>query len=253
MFPFDDSPRRNGPPDPQAARSRRSGLPVLAIAFVLPLSVSAHDLWLEKSAGGYTLYQGHRHSTHEGAEIVPYDPGAIRQAICLGSAGTAQSPATTRNYPVRITGDCSALLIDYSTGYWTKTAWQTLNQPRTAVAGAMKSWLSEESIKRVERWTPAAARPLGPGLEITPTTDPFAVAIGDKLTVRVTQDRKPRTGVAVAYQGDTRGVTGDDGLIALRIRRGGTQLISASMEAPLDDGKADVVVRGATLQFDLAK
>jgi nickel transport protein len=59
--------------------------------------------------------------------------------------------------------------------------------------------------------------------------------------------------VPVAYGGDTRGVTGADGRIAIRLRQGGVQLIAASVETPLNDGKADVAIRGAILQFELPK
>jgi nickel transport protein len=94
---------------------------------------------------------------------------------------------------------------------------------------------------------------MGTGLEITPTVDPFKVAIDDKLTVLVTENRKPKSGVPVAYQGETRGATGEDGRIAIRIRTGGMQLVSASIEVPLSDGKADTVIRATALQFELPK
>ena len=47
--------------------------------------------------------------------------------------------------------------------------------------------------------------------------------------------------------------TGNDGKIAIRIRHGAMQLISASVETPLADGKADTVIRASTLQFELPK
>jgi hypothetical protein len=55
----------------------------------------------------------------------------------------------------------------------------------------------------------------------------------------------------VAYDGDVRGATAEDGSIALRLRHAGMQTISASFEAPLADGKADTVIRAATLNFEL--
>ena len=123
----------------------------------------------------------------------------------------------------------------------------------------LKSWRSEDSVKRLNRWSAALAQPLTPGLEITPVGDPFGLGVDDKLTVRVTLDRKPRAGVPVAYDGATRGATGEDGTVVLKIRHGGLQMIAASLETPLDDdqrksprdGQADTLIRATTLNFEL--
>jgi nickel transport protein len=159
----------------------------------------------------------------------------------------------SKTHPVKLTGDCVAVLVSFSTGYWTKTAWETKNAPKTGISGVMGSWLSEDSVKRIDRWTPASTQSIGNGLEITPVSDPFKVAVGDKLVVLVTENKKPQAGVPVAYQGDVRGATANDGKIAIRIRHGGVQLISASIEVPLNDGKADAVIRATALQFELPK
>lgn len=227
--------------------TRRLSLLVAALA----MPALAHDLWLEKDPAGYTLYQGHRHSAHAGAEIVPYESKAVRSAVCVDAAGSAKPLTPGKTHPVRLAGDCAALLVSFSTGYWTKTAWETKNVPKAGVAGVLKSWLSEDSVKRIERWTATTAQPVGAGLEITPAADPFRLKVDDKLTVLVTDNRQPKAGVPVAYGGDTRGVTGADGRIAIRLRHGGMQLISASVETPLNDGKADTTIRAAALQFEL--
>jgi nickel transport protein len=57
--------------------------------------------------------------------------------------------------------------------------------------------------------------------------------------------------VTVAYHGDPRGVTGDDGRVNLRIRHKGLQLISASLEEPLQSNKADKRVRSTILMFEI--
>lgn len=224
---------------------------VLILSF--PIAVSAHDLWLDKEAGSYTLFQGHRHSAHAGAEVVPYEPSAVKAATCVEKSGSTKSIVPSKTHPVKLGGECTAILVSFSTGYWTKTAWETKNVPKTGIPSVMKSWLSEDSVKRIDTWTTATGQPIGSGLEITPVTDPTKVAIDDKLVVLVTENKKPKAGVPVAYQGDTRGATGDDGKIAIRIRHGGVQLISASIEVPLNDGKADTAIRATALQFELPK
>lgn len=225
--------------------------PLLALLVLPALPAAAHDLWLEKDGGGLTLRQGHKYSAHAGAETLPYEAGFVREAVCLDAAGRLAPLAVGKTTPWKTAADCAALLVAASSGYWTKTAWETRNQPKTGITGALKSWLSEESVKRIARWTPGADRPLGAGLEITPAVDPFALRPGDKLIVQVTDRQQPLAGVPVAYGGDTRGTTGADGRIAIRLRQGGMQLISASVESPLADGRADTAIRAAALQFEL--
>lgn len=223
----------------------------LFATLLLPVCAAAHDLWLDREAGGYALFQGHRHSAHAGAEVVPYAPGAVKSALCVADGDQPKTLAPGKTYPVKFTGHCAALLVSFSTGYWSKTPWETRNLPKPQLAGTIKSWLSEDAVKRIDRWTPASAQPLSGALEITPTSDPFQLRPDDKLTVLVTENRQPRAGVAVAYGGDTRGASGADGKMAIRIRHGGTQLISASIEVPLADGQADSAIRATSLQFEL--
>lgn len=226
-----------------------------AILFLLSaLPAVAHDLWLERESGSLTLYQGHKHSSHGGAETIPYDANFVKEAICLEASGRGKPLALAKAAPWRTaTADCAAIRVAVSSGYWTKTPWETKNVPKSGIGGAIRSWLSEESVKRLDRWTSGADRPLSDGLEITPTVDPLALKTGDKLIVLVTENRQPKAGVPVAYGGETRGATGPDGRIAIRLRQDGMQLISASVETPLNDDKADVAIRSAILQFELKK
>jgi hypothetical protein len=66
----------------------------------------------------------------------------------------------------------------------------------------------------------------------------------------VTLEGRPKAGVSVAYDGDTRGVTGANGLINLKVRHGGPQVIAASIQEPDPSGGPDLL-RSATLLLDL--
>jgi nickel transport protein len=222
---------------------------LLLLAAALP--AAAHDLWLEREAGGHVLLQGHRTGAHEGEARVPYAQDFVKQALCFDAQGRARPLAVAAGHPAKLAGDCAALFVAASSGYWSKTAWETRNAPKTGLPGVLKSWRSEDAVKRVNRWSAALARPLTRGLEITPVDDPFRLGVGDKITVRVTLDGQPRAGVPVAYDGATRGATGEDGTVVLKIRHGGLQMIAASLETPLDDGLADTLVRATTLNFEL--
>lgn len=217
----------------------------------LALPAAAHDIWLEKESQGYVLQQGHRSGAHAGAERVPYAPGFVRQALCADAQGRVRPLEVSAGYPAKLAGDCAALFVSASSGFWTKTAWETKNAPKAGIAGVLKSWRSEDSVKRLDRWSDALAQPLTPGLELTPIEDPFRLGVDDKLRVRVTLDGQPRAGVPVAYDGATRGATGEDGTVVLKIRHGGLQMIAASLETPLDGDKADMLIRVTTLNFEL--
>ena len=214
-------------------------------------NATAHDLWLEQGDRRLTLYQGHRHSSHAGAETIAYSKHFVTAARCVDAHGKKKNLTALTTVPWSASGECAAQLLEVSSGYWSKTPWETRNVPKTEASGALKSWLSRDNLKRLERWSPVFAQPLGDGLEILPTVDPFTLKPGDKLVVRVVQEGRPVAGAAVAYHGDPRGETDAEGRVAIRLRHGGIQLISTSVERPLKDGKADMEILAATLQFEI--
>lgn len=223
-------------------------LTCLGLCAGLAAQAKAHDLWLEPEPAGLTLYQGHRHSSHAGADLEPYDPALLQAARC----GAAPVRPLNPGYPLRF-ADCPRLSLDLTSGYWTKTPWETRNTAKTGIPHVLKSWRSEERLIRLSRWDASLARPLGDGLEILPTHDPFALGAGDKLEVQVFDAGQPAAGVTVAYGNSSRGVTGPDGRIKLRLRQAGLQRLSATRETALTDGKADVLLRTCTLQFELPR
>jgi len=216
---------------------------------LLACTAQAHELWLEREGERWTLRQGHLHGGHAGEKNVPYDAHFVRSARCLDAGGAVRPLAVASPSPWTASGACAALHVEVSSGYWSKTPWETKNAPKSETPGALKSWLSRDTLLFID--SRAVIRPHGEGLEILPEGNPFALKPGDKLIVRVTQDGKPLAGAPVAYRGHARGATDGAGRIAIRLRTAGTQLISTSAELPLADGKADVEIRSATLQFEL--
>jgi len=89
------------------------------------LPAQAHDLWLEKTGKHFVLYQGHRHSAHAGAETLPYDKQFVTGAQCLDARAALRPLTVIATAPWSATGDCAALIIDVSSGYWSKTPWET--------------------------------------------------------------------------------------------------------------------------------
>jgi nickel transport protein len=213
--------------------------------------VLAHDLWLERTSQGYTLYSGHKHSAHEGRDVMEYDPGIVKLVACFDANGKGVPADVLDEYPVRISCSGAAVFVLTSTGCWTKTPYGTNNSPKGDTQMVVRSWLSYESIKRIDRWSDAFKSSLVDELELVPLVDALSLDAGDKLRLLVTRGGKPVKGVIVAYDDKPRGETGDDGRINLKIRHRGVQLIEASLTEPLGSPDADEVVTTTTLCFEL--
>ena len=229
---------------------------LLAMATLLVLAgqALAHDLWLEREGEGFGLYYGHKHSGHEGVKLMEYEPEWVREALCFDATGSKlafQSFESPPTYPYRIPRECAAACVLTSSGYWTKTPYGTKNLPRAEARMPIKSWLSFESVKRIDRWSEELAEPLTPWLEMTPLGDPASLRKGKKLRLRVSFDGRPVEGVIVSYDGKPRGTTGRDGRINIRVRHGGFQVVQASLTLPDVSGKADEVIHAANLNFGL--
>lgn len=228
-------------------------LAVIVGLVLLATPAAAHDYWIERSDDGYTLFQGHVYASHKGEERVPYDPAIVERIACVRADGDVTTLEPVRAYPVRVSARCSAVLIEVSSGYWTQTLTETIQKPKSAVLGALRGWRSEEAVKRIDLWTTRVALPLSDGFEMVPLEDPFRLKPGDKLRLLVTWRGQPKRGVAVAYDGNARGVTGADGQANIRIRHGGVQTLSASFEEAVQDPQAEKVVHGTILQLELPK
>lgn len=222
---------------------------VLLGSFSSPLL--AHDLWIDRDGPLHTLAYGHERSGHEGAKRLEYKPENMKLAACYGSAGQEQKFELGTRYPITLKGDCAASWFLVSSGYWSKTPYGTKNLPKGEAGAVIDSWLSFESVKRIDRWGDGLARPLTRELELVPTNNPLTLKPGDKLRLRVYLEGKPVANATVAYFGKPRGVTGGDGAMNIRLGESGFQLIEASLERPLTDGRADKLIHSASLQFDI--
>lgn len=221
------------------------------ISTSLSTSLLAHDLWIERDTRTYTLAYGHERSGHEGAKHLEYKPETVKRAGCLSVDGQTRDAEIGKTYPLTLKGDCAVSWFLISSGYWSKTPYGTRNLPKGEAGMVMDSWLSMESVKRVDRWGDGLARPLTHELELVPTENPIALKTGDKLHLRAYYQGKPAAQVTVAYFGKPRGVTGTDGAMNIRLNNPGPQLIQGSLELPLNDAKADRAIHATTLQFDL--
>jgi len=214
-----------------------------------PLSATAHDMWLESTPAGYVLQLGHRNSDHGGEKILPYSTSAAKGALCFRD-GSSTRLAASGTAPYVVPGPCAAVVVEFSSGYWTETAYGARNEPRSGWGDGRKSWLSVEQVKLLSEWRPGFTLPLEDGLELSPQDDPIHAVPGDKVRFVLTLAGRPVADAAVAFGGALRGRTGPDGSVNLRIRERGIQTVTASREEPLSDGKADTIIRATTLQWE---
>lgn len=210
-----------------------------------------HDIWIERNGSQHSLAYGHEKSSHAGAQRLEYKPENVQQALCFNDSAQTQRVELRTQYPATLQGDCAVSWFLLSSGYWSKTPYGLKNRPKNEVDAAIDSWLSLEAIKRLDRWSKALVRPVTQELELVPLDNPMTLKNGDKMRLRVWFQGKPAANVTVAYFGKPRGVTGEDGMLNIRLNQAGYQHIEASMELPLADGKADKTIRTSSLQFEI--
>lgn len=216
----------------------------------------AHDLWIERNAQLHTLSfghagYGHAGHNHDGERKLKYEADTVKQARCYASNGQILKAETGVIYPITLKGDCAASWFLVSTGYWSKTAYGTRNQPKTETPGALDSWLALKSIKRIDRWGEGLSTPFTQELELVLRADPSNLKAGDKLALAAYFQGKAAAGVGVAYLGKHQGVTAGDGSFNIRLNKSGQQLIQASLKRPLNDPKADRAIHATALQFGI--
>lgn len=232
-------------------------IPVIGVTLgggiLLQLPAKAHDYWFEREAQDYVLYRGHHFGDHEGEFLVPYAPTSIQHTTCVSSDGFPRKVPPPTQYPLRISGPCARLTVEMDSGYWSETGTGTINQSKEQVPNALHTWRALESTTLLNSWNQLEhPQSLPQGLEIFLEKDPFLVEEGEKLRLVVLQAGKPCQGVTVAYDGNPRGVTGQDGRINIRVRHGGLQVITGSLKEPdLDTRKADTLLRSTTILFEL--
>ena len=231
--------------------ARRRGLPILVLGTLFAAPAAAHDLWIEADSAGYRVLYGHRASGHEGPARIETAPGFVRAVACLDPTGRLVHPALTDSAPARFAGRFSAIHVDASSGYWTRTPLGLQNQAMDEVDHPLGGWLSHESAKRIDAWSDRLREPMTGSLEVVPLEDPFSLGPGGKLPLLVTLEGKPVEGAIVSYDGKPRGATGADGRINIRLRREGLQVIAASLTTEIESARAERIVRVAFLEFDL--
>lgn len=207
----------------------------------------SHDLWIEKEGDYLKLLYGHKFSSHGGDKLMDYNPEFVKYFICKKDGKNSQKEFE-RAYPVKIKSECDEIFLMFSSGYWTKTVYGTKNVPKNEEKQVVKSWLSYESVKFIENYK-NDLKPMTEELEIVPISDLKKIKKGDKLRLQIFFKGKPIKDVPVAYFGNVRGTTDEEGKINITLKNDGFQMITASFEEKGDGIKADEFIHTTNLNF----
>jgi nickel transport protein len=225
---------------------------IFAFMFLSNSPARAHDLWLAKEGSTCTLCYGHMESKTGEQETIKYDPQNILKVQAFDLKGNEVQVTANKEYPFTISEVHGSVVYALtSSGYWTKTPHGTKNVPKNKTDMPVSSWLSYESVKRIDQWADAFSLPLTEDLEITPLENPIKLKKGKKIHLLVTFKGEPIEGVVVSYFDRPRGTSNSDGKINIRLKNSGLQLISASYKQKIQSEKADEIVYTTFLNFEV--
>ncbi len=175
----------------------------LLTALLALLPLSAHDAWLTPDG---RFHYGHLHPEQGEAKELAYDAAKLKQS-CLVPEGAA----------------CLALYAELDSGTWAKTYDGTKPGGRTAHPEALKTWHSVESVTYLK--TLSAPLP-AQGFTLRIEGEP---RVGERLRIITELNGKPLANIPVAYFGEVRGMSAEDGHVNIRLRQGGLQQITATL------------------------
>lgn len=234
----------------------------------------AHDIWTtvdKKSDGKVVADIGYGDRDDRS---VP-DPEKLVVMDLIGPAGTTQlrqpmpKVATRLGQPVIETtpfsiSEGSIIALTYDNGFWVKipgdkgeTNTTTLLSPK----GTAQHWTVKFS--KMLYGAGAYKRKTNQRVELTALKDPFTLASGEKLPVRVEYEGQPIAGTEVQYDDGISPIsdakspkvkTGSDGVALIPITRAGPYLLSVDFsKPPIDKRFADFDHLFGSLSFDLKK
>jgi len=233
-------------------------LVMLAVACTA-INVQAHGIWFAQRSGELAMIYG------EGAADDPIVQNASRVRSLIAYDANGATLATkliptdrlllvdTQQKPVVITAV-------FDNGFWTTTADnREVNKGKSEVPGAKESghYLKYAVHVRGDLKTPLGAL-AGQTLQITPVNAVLPTYMGESLRLRALFRGKPLAGAAVLtdFINDPAAKplrTDADGLVTVKIRNQGLNVISVAHETPTDNpADTDKVGHRATLSFVLA-
>jgi nickel transport protein len=230
---------------------KKAGLGVALCAAVLGAPPArAHELWLERSGGGFALRAGHL-----GGETEAVDPATVRAVRCVRAGAPVRelAPRAAEGGTVRVEGRCDAASAFVDHGFFVVTPDGEKHLRKREAPDAVRSWRSRQFAKWVDARAPAAPPPLGDALEILPVTELARARVGDKVTLRVLLEGRPAPGAIVSVGHERLAETSSAGEARIRVRHAGLESVSATLRRPLGTPDADTEVLEASLSFEVPR
>jgi nickel transport protein len=222
----------------------------LCAAVLGPARARAHDLWLERSGGGFALRAGHL-----GGESEAIDPSSVKEVRCAraGEPVRALAPRADERGTMRVEGRCDAASAFVDHGFFVLTPDGEKHLRKSEAPDAVRSWRSRQFAKWLDARAPAVAPPLGDALEILPVTDLARARVGEKITLRVLLDGRPAPGAIVSVGHERLAETSSAGEARVKVRHAGLESISATLRRRLGTPDADTEVLEASLSFEVPR
>lgn len=257
---------------------------VVALAVLLAARAAhGHDFWIEPSsfrpATGETVALHLRVGERFAGEAVPRSDAMLERFVAVGPAGEERIPGRDGLAP-------AGTLVPGQTGLYT-VGYRSRSTQVEIEAGKFESYLQAEGLERISSLRAARGRsatagrerysrcakallqagdaapepadaPLGFTLELVAGRNPYALAAGGELPVRLLFDGEPISGVLVtAFRREHADLpvaarTGRDGRVVLRLDEPGVWLVKAVHMVSLPPGgDAEWESWWATLTFAL--
>ena len=230
-----------------------SYLLVFGLIVSCPSAVGAHDVWLQKTDGGYLIAVGHK------GQIDPYEPERVRQVIgYTKNSWPVELPIERGQDRCNVFADEAFCAIGafLDNKYWMKTTEGWKNQRQGKGLEILEEGHSYKFTKHVVKWCNLLAKPLGQRFEIVPLQDPTALKEGGRLPVKIFFEGKPALGAQLTKTSgmgqthDLQPVQGE-GPFIVEIGPAGLQLINAKIELPVQGRQ--VVWIACSLTFHTTK
>lgn len=226
----------------------------LAVAMVLPVTASAHGVWLETRLDKLTIVLG------EGVKDNVYDPKMITSLKAYDEKYKEVSiKQTSFEDHVTVQPDEKAALvaIAFDYGYWSqdpKTS-EYKNVPMTELKGSTKGTYALKY--NVSYLAPVKEIKEVPNIpyQIVPMTDPSTLKVGDSLTVKVVHNGKAMANtdviLDVTNNPEVMKKTDSKGLITIPIKNETTNVIGIELTLPYTskDKKASQTKVFSSLSF----
>ncbi len=227
-------------------------------ALAAPLAASAHAIWFAQRAGELALVYGH------GAEDLSVIKRLNKISSVRGVGADGQEVAvslvpTDHLAFAKLDNNPAIVTATLDNGLWSQGPdGKWVGKGKHEVPGAQQSGRYFKYTSHLRVLPKGAVQPVaGLGLQLVPVGAKFPHHKGDTITLRVLLDGKPAVGALVRPDAvndpDAKPIkAGRDGVVKLKVRNQGLNVIEAqAVSPPADAAQADKTAHTATLSFVL--